>query len=84
MEFTEHFKQMLVERQIKAEWIDIALKYPDEIRSPEDGTRHFIKQIEEHGGRWLRVIVNIETDPQRIITVFFDRRIRRQKNENQS
>ncbi len=84
MEFTEHFNQMLKERSIQNKWVERAIRNPDNIEDCEDGTRHFIKQIEEYGNRWLRVIVNVKTNPNVGITVFFDRRLGGTKNENQS
>ncbi len=50
---------------------------PEKRELMEDGTVHYIRAIPEHGGRYLRVVVNPAADPQRIVTVFFDRRIRR-------
>ena len=82
MEFTKHFNQMLNERMIRQEWADQTMKSADRIENREDGTRHFIKQIPEHGNRWLRVIVNVSVEPNRVITAFFDRSLRRTKNEN--
>jgi hypothetical protein len=43
------------------------------------GNIHYIKSIPEHGGRFLRVVVNQTVTPSRIVTVFFDRRLRRQR-----
>ncbi len=43
MEFTEHFNQMLTERSIQNEWVERAIRNPDNIEDREDGTRHFIK-----------------------------------------
>ena len=54
--------------------------YMDESEQQEtmtDGTTHYIKTISEVGERSLRVVMNIEVIPNRVITVFFDRRIRR-------
>ena len=77
MEFTKHFYEMLEERDINNEWVDRAIESPDHIKEKDDGTKHFIKQIPEQGNRWLRVVVNIVNKPERAITVFFDRRLRR-------
>jgi hypothetical protein len=38
----------------------------------------YMKPIIENGERILRVVINSETRPQRVVTVFFDRRARRQ------
>ena len=64
MEFTKHFNQMLEERNIHREWIDQALQSPD---NPE------------YENRWLRVVINVKVSPNRAITAFFDRRLRKSK-----
>ena len=78
-----HFGDMLKERGIAPEWAERAVASPDRIEDHDDGTRHFIKQIPEFGNRWLRVVVNVIETPEKRITVFFDRRLRRQ-HEDQS
>jgi hypothetical protein len=72
-----HFTDMLKERGIQREWADCALEAPDRVEDHEDGTRHYIKQIPEYGNRWLRVIVNAVSIPEKRVTAFFDRRLRR-------
>jgi hypothetical protein len=59
------------------EWVKQALDAPDRTDNPVDGTAHYIKAIPEHGGRFLRVVVNPTVTPRRIATVFFDRRLGR-------
>jgi hypothetical protein len=83
MEDSVHFVQMIDERNIKREWVDRAEKNPDRIEDYEDGTRHFIKRISDNEFRWLRVVVNIKEAPNRRITAFFDRRLRK-KDEDQN
>jgi len=68
---------MLEERSINGEWVDRAFQAPDRMEDRADGTKHFIKQVPEHGNRWLRVVVNVGTEPNRAVTAFFDRRLRR-------
>jgi len=80
MEFSQHFNQMLEERNIHRDWIDQALAAPDDAMDIEDGTRHYIKKIPEYGNRWLRVVVNVRVNPNRAVTAFFDRRLRRTKS----
>jgi hypothetical protein len=77
MEDTIHFEDMLNERGIKREWADRAVRDPDRAEDQSDGTRHFIKQIPEFGDRWLRVVVNVNSIPDKRVTAFFDRRLRR-------
>jgi len=44
-----------------------------------DNNFHYIKAIKEHGSRFLRVVVNPNVNPRRVVTLSFDRRLRRQK-----
>ena len=77
MDETGHFGDMLNERGIEREWVDLTIRKPDRTEEHEDGTRHFIRQIPEFGNRWLRVVVNVTSQPERRVTAFFDRRLRR-------
>lgn len=77
MEDAVHFKDMLSERGIKLEWAERTVLEPDKVEDHDDGTRHFIKQIPEFENRWLRIIVNITVIPEKRVTAFFDRRLRR-------
>ncbi|NCO66111.1 MAG: hypothetical protein COW32_00485 [Candidatus Aquicultor secundus] len=70
---------MLKERSIKETWVKSTLEHPERVEHRDDGTVHFIKAINKCGGKYLRVIVNPNVQPQRIVTVFFDRRQRRVK-----
>jgi hypothetical protein len=79
MEFTRHFNLMLEERMISREWVEQTLESPDQVEDREDGTQHFIKKILEYGNRWLRVVINVRVDPNRAVTAFFDRRLRRKE-----
>lgn len=78
-----HFGDMLNERNIRFEWIQQAIDSPDKTEDHDDGTRHYIKQIAEFDNRWLRVAINITAMPEKGVTAFFDRRLRR-RDENQS
>lgn len=81
--FTNHAENMLKERNIQKQWAWSAIGSPDEIEKKEDSTVHYIKKITEFENRFLRVVVNPNTTPKNIITVFFDRRLR-EKNEIKS
>ena len=76
MKETAHFRDMLRERSISREWVECVVKSPDRIEEHDDGTRHFIKRIAEQGDRCLRVVVSVIENPNRFVTVFFDRRLR--------
>jgi hypothetical protein len=68
---------MLRERNIRESWVKLAMEDPERQEMMEDGTVHYIRPIEEYEWRYLRVVVNPDVKPKRIVTVFFDRRIRR-------
>ena len=67
---------MLVERNIPVERVYRSLASPDYAEVGEDNNTHYIKAIPEFGGRFLRVVVNPGESLGRIVTFFFDRRIR--------
>ncbi len=75
--YSKHARDVLGERNILEEWVTRAVSAPERTESPPDGTTHYIKAIPEHGGRFLRVVVNPTATPMRVITVFFDRRLGR-------
>jgi len=75
-EFKIHSFDLLEERKIPKEWIFNTLNLPDKIEYNDDNTVHYIKTILEFGNRYLRVVVNPATKPKKIITFFFDRRIK--------
>ena len=77
-ELTQHARDMLVERKIESRWVAQTIEAPDKRQAMQDGTIHFIKKIEACRGRYLRVIVNAQPSPGKIITVFFDRRLGKQ------
>jgi len=81
IEYGQHFRDMMRERGIPEEWVNICTTEPDNTEDLSDGTKHFMKRIPEHGNRWLRVIINSAVTPWKGVTLFFDRRLRR-KNES--
>jgi len=76
-QLSEHARAMLGERNIHERWVKSTIEQPDRREIQEDGTVHCVRTIEEFDGRHLRVVVNVEVSPQRIVTAFFDRRLRR-------
>jgi hypothetical protein len=79
VEETDHFRVVVEERRISRYWIELTLREPDNSEMHDDGTRHFLKQIDEYDGRWLRVVVNAVDSPEKLVTAFFDRRLRKSK-----
>ena len=77
-ELTKHAKKVLGEREIPIEWVERTLAEPG-LRQPDpdDATveRRF-RRIPEFGGRVLRVAVNTAVEPNRVVSVFFDRKMK--------
>ena len=77
IELSSHAKDMLSERCIPEEWVWRTIHAPDHTETGADNNVHYLKAIEENAERILRVVVNRRVRPSRIVTVFFDRRLRR-------
>ena len=77
IEFSKHAQEVIRERHIPEDWVRRTIAQPDRHEAPPDGTMHYIKAIPEHGERYLRVVINPAVTPQRVVTVFFDRRLGR-------
>ena len=78
-ELSSHAKEMLTERNIPEEWVWRTINSPDSKETGTDKNTHYTKAIEENESRVLHVVVNENAEPHRIVTVFFDRRLRRKK-----
>ncbi len=76
---TKHAQQVLGERGIPIEWLERTLSCPECVMfDPEDATvQRFFRSIPEFGGRYLRVAVNTTVEPNRVVSVFFDRTFKR-------
>ena len=74
-----HFQDMMKERGIQRDRAEQTIECPDRVEDHDDGTSHYIKQIHEFENRWLRVVVNTTSVPEKIVTAFFDRRLRRKR-----
>ncbi|MBI5681571.1 MAG: DUF4258 domain-containing protein [Deltaproteobacteria bacterium] len=70
---------MLQERNIHEEWVWRTIDSYGWKNIGEDNNIHYFKSIPEHDGRILHVVVNPHVSPKKIVTVFFDRRARRQQ-----
>lgn len=76
--YSLHAEQVIKERVIDLCAINMCIVKPDCIERHDDGTVHYCKCFANLEGRWLRVIINPLTDPELVVTAFFDRRLRRQ------
>ena len=79
LEFSKHAKYMLPRRKILEEWVWRVINTPDKKQRGEDDNLHYTKTIREKEGRVLHVVVNTHVQPNRIVTVFFDRRLGKKK-----
>ncbi|MEL0602344.1 MULTISPECIES: DUF4258 domain-containing protein [Planktothrix] len=75
---TEHARYQILKRKILESWIEQTLLYPERVELLADihGNTHYLKRIQEFGDRWLRVVVNPNVEPNRVVTIFFDRRVK--------
>jgi len=77
LHYSDHAPTVLQERAIAEDWVERAIASPDRRESGPDGNVHYLKAIPERDSRVLRVVVNpLGEGAGRIVTVFFDRRIR--------
>lgn len=77
--FTKHALDMLEERSILETWVLQTINESDDTFTSDDGNLHFVKAIVERENRILHVVVNPAVSPKRIVTLFFDRRLRSKK-----
>jgi len=77
-ELTQHAKDVLAERQIPVEWVERALSAPElKLPDPTDATlERRYRKIPEHEDRVLRVVVNTTVAPERVVSVYFDRKMK--------
>ncbi|MCU0527853.1 MAG: DUF4258 domain-containing protein [Elainella sp. Prado103] len=77
-ELSTHAHFQMQERNIQPSWLTETLSTPDRLLPLADayGNTHYLKQIPDFGDRWLREIVNPTVNPQRVVTIFFDRRVK--------
>jgi len=77
--FSKHATDMMNERKISEDWVWRVLNESEDTFTGEDGNLHFSKAIAEKEDRVLHVVVNSTVSPNRVVTVFFDRRLRSKK-----
>ncbi len=77
-ELTKHAKRVLAEREIPVEWMEQTLTTPElALPDPEDAAvERRYRKIPEFGGRVLRVAVNTAVEPNRVVSIFFDRKMK--------
>ena len=77
-QLTKHAQRAMAEREIPIEWVQRTVEAP-EVTLPDlnDATvQRCFRRIPEFGGRVLRVTVNRTVEPKRMVSVFFDRKMK--------
>ena len=77
-ELTKHAELVIARRQIALSWVETVLSNPAAVEpDPVDPQlEHRLCRIPERDNRVLRVIVNKGTSPVRVVTAYFDRKMR--------
>ncbi|WP_434684762.1 DUF4258 domain-containing protein [Pseudanabaena minima] len=77
-ELTEHAKLRISDRQISLNWIEMTLRAPQkvELDSKDPDLRHALLTITDYDNRVLRVIYNVKVTPNKVVSVYFDRKMR--------
>lgn len=75
---TRHAKDVLEERNISIKWLEQILSHSEkkEVDQADKNLEHYLGRIKEYGNRVLRVVVNKSTKPVKIVTLFFDRKMK--------
>jgi ribonuclease PH len=77
-ELSQHARDSIAEREINLDWVERVLVAPArrERDRRDAALEHRLGIIDEFGGRVLRVVVNLSAIPIRIVTVYFDRKLK--------
>jgi hypothetical protein len=75
-ELTAHAAAAIAKRGIDAAWIARVLSNPERVEhhASDAALRHALARIPERGDRVLRVVYNVDVNPPRVVTAYFDRR----------
>ncbi len=75
---TTHARDALQEREIPTLWVQRVLDNPELVEADDDDPdlEHRLARVPEHGNRVLRVVVDPHVRPERVVTAYFDRRMR--------
>lgn len=75
LEYSVHARTMMQERMIEESWVTVTVSTPEKIEKRRDDEIHYLKRIPQNKNKYLRVIINPSVNPNRVITVFIDRRV---------
>jgi len=79
IEYSSHARDAIIEREIDPDWVLRTVENPVRTESDRDDPEltHFLARIPENGNRVLRVIVNDTVTPAIVVSLFFDRRLKK-------
>jgi Domain of unknown function (DUF4258) len=77
-DLSRHAKDVISERCIRLAWLEQVLDSPELVEADRDDPElmHHVGLIKEHGNRVLRVVFNNSATPVRIVTAYFDRKLK--------
>jgi Domain of unknown function (DUF4258) len=77
-DLSRHARDVISARQVGPAWIEQVLDSPEVVEADRDDpeSMHHVGRIKEHGDRALRVVFNKSVNPVRIVTVYFDRKMK--------
>ncbi|MBA3044922.1 MAG: DUF4258 domain-containing protein [Candidatus Thermoplasmatota archaeon] len=73
IQFTKHASNMLKERKLTRKLIIDSIKTPDFREDGDGGIWYAIKKV---GPRFLRVVISGKKKPYKVVTIYYDRRLR--------
>jgi len=77
---TQHAQEVMERRSIPIAWVERAVESPLLVQpDPTDPSleQRFVR-IPEHGDRVLKVVMNVLASPNRVVSAYFDRRMKGQ------
>lgn len=77
-ELTQHAQEVIAERGIRPEWLERVLESPGRTHNDplDENLEHRFGKIKEYGNRVLRVVINKGSRPIRVVTAYFDRKMK--------
>jgi hypothetical protein len=77
-DLTQHAKDVITERDIQRVWLERVPESSELIEPDRDDPdlKHHVGRISEYGNRALHVVLNTSVTPIRVVTAYFDRKMR--------
>ena len=75
LDLTQHARDAITKRKIEIRWVEHVLTNPMQV-AHDPALEYRLATITEFGSRVLRVVVNRTVSPVKIVTLYFDRRLK--------